>query len=106
MHTITAEWLYKFSRNGKSGWNKDQLALIEVSWPPWKGWMKASVGMQISDEAREQFEALAGKSQEGVKIDRGRANMAENPIYRTFQDGKGGWAGAWKGDARYPWAKP
>lgn len=105
MHRITKGWLREFSRNGQAGWNAKQLALLGITWPPPKGWLGDLLGQPISDDIRQQFEQLAGKSQEGVKIDRGKANMAENPVYRTFPDGKGGWAGAWMGDARFPWSK-
>ena len=105
MFKVTKDWLHKFSRNGKGGWNAKQLRILQIDWPPEKGWLLDSIGMLISEEERQWFEQLAGQSQEGIKIDRGKANMAENPIYRTFPDGQGGWAGAWKGDARYPWTE-
>src|ERR1700731_2261083 len=99
MHRVTRQWLNQYSRTGKSGWNAKQLALLGIAWPPHAGWIYQVCQQAISDEIKTKFEELAGKSQEGVKIDAGRANMAENPIYRTFPDGKGGWAGAWQGDA-------
>jgi hypothetical protein len=105
MFRITRSWLDANSRTGKSGWNKRQLALIGIDWPPAAGWMHRVCGTELDENKKKEFEDLAGKSLEGVKIDAGKANMAENPIYRTFPDGKGGWAGAWQGDARYPWTK-
>jgi hypothetical protein len=103
MFRITKDWLKANSRNGNSGWNKDQLRLVEVPWPPFKGWIDHTIGIEISDDKKKEFEALSGKSQEGIKIDAGKENMATNPVYRTRPDGKGGWHGEWIGEARYPW---
>jgi hypothetical protein len=105
MFKITRNWLNANSRTGISGWNKKQLALLGIQWPPYAGWIHSVCGTEIEESKKKEFEDLAGKSQEGVKIDAGKANMATNPVYRTFLDGKGGWAGAFQGDARYPWSK-
>ena len=58
---------------------------------------------EITEEIRLEFEKLAGKSQEGTKIDAGKANMATNPVYHTWPDGQGGWYGKWMSEARTPW---
>lgn len=106
MHRVTQDWLKANSRNGVVGWNAKQLAVLGISWPPHKGWAREIEGKSITDQQRFDFEALSGQSKEGIKIDRGRANMATNPIYRTWPDGNGGWFGEWVGDARYPWTDP
>jgi len=104
MFKVTREWLRKHSRNGVSGWNKEQVKIIlGYDWPPLKGWLLYATFMEISDEDKARFEALAGQSQEGIKIDKGRANMATNPVYHSWPDGKGGWYGEWMSGARPPW---
>jgi len=103
MFKITRTWLNQYSRTGHSGWNAKQLAILGISWPPKAGWIYQVCSQFLEDEQKKEFEALAGKSQEGVKIDAGKANMATNPVYRTWPDGKGGWFGEWVGEARYPW---
>ncbi len=48
------------SENG--GWNKPQLALLGVSWPPVPGWrtMLEKDGLRVSREVHDQFVALRG----------------------------------------------
>ena len=104
MFKITQEWIQRFASE-KGGWNKPQLAAIGVEWPPPQGWRIRVSGTEITDEKRIEFERLQGQSQQAIKVARGRANMATNPVYRTFPDGKGGWDCAWMGDARFPWSK-
>lgn len=55
---ITSEWLHAQATAG-CGWTKKQLAVLGVPSPPRAGWLKALVGREISEEAREQFEAHA-----------------------------------------------
>jgi len=37
------------------GWNRAQLTVLGVSWPPKKGWAKALAGTEISEDAYAQF---------------------------------------------------
>jgi len=51
---ITEELLKRgTSRNG--GWNKEQLEILGVSWPPIKGWKYRIIGQNISDKDAERF---------------------------------------------------
>lgn len=48
----------KFITLGQSfrgGWDKRQLELIGVPWPPPPGWRKAAVGREISEDAATEF---------------------------------------------------
>ena len=50
------------SENG--GWNKPQLALIGIAWPPYQGWrlFLEKSGLRVRAEAHEQFIALRGQT--------------------------------------------
>lgn len=44
----------------KGGWNKAQLALLGIEWPPVRGWLYSLVGKEISDQTWGQVMALRG----------------------------------------------
>ena len=46
--------------SARCGFNKPQLALLGVAWPPQKGWLTALIGKQIPLALYEQFVALKG----------------------------------------------
>lgn len=46
-------------RTPRGAWNKPQLELIGVTWPPAKGWVDRCDGMEIPDAIAERFAALA-----------------------------------------------
>ena len=54
---VTLEWL-KSHATKKGGWTRQQLDLLQIQWPPRKGWLKATVGLNISDDAARRFEVL------------------------------------------------
>lgn len=41
----------------RGAWTAAQLRLIGVSWPPVAGWKDRAVGLEISDDAKAEFEA-------------------------------------------------
>lgn len=45
----------------RGGWNKSQLALIGVSWPPEKGWIRFVLGKEISGHDASEFVRLKTK---------------------------------------------
>ena len=45
----------------RGGWNKSQLELIGVSWPPTKGWIHLVLGRQISCNDASEFVRLKTK---------------------------------------------
>lgn len=57
---VTDEWLSK-NMTAAGGYKKRQLALLNVSWPPAKGWKRWVVGKPISDNVAREFELLAGE---------------------------------------------
>lgn len=45
---LTHEILHSIGTEGM-GWNKHQLELLGVTWPPEKGWLSALIGTDIDD---------------------------------------------------------
>jgi hypothetical protein len=37
------------------GWNRAQLAVIGVAWPPRRGWKRQSIGKEIDTETAQRF---------------------------------------------------
>lgn len=52
------------SYKGTSGWNKKQLELLNVSWPPVSGWIYSVIGTEISESDAILFIELKGKKKE------------------------------------------
>lgn len=46
------------ARSEKGGWNKHQLHILGVAWPPPKGWKKKLAGSEIDPEVFEEFRRL------------------------------------------------
>ena len=42
------------------GWNRSQLDLLGVKWPPSKGWLSNLVGTYIDDDKWHQLMAISG----------------------------------------------
>ncbi|CAB3743596.1 hypothetical protein [Achromobacter kerstersii] len=57
---ITNEWLLQWqTQNG--GYNKRQLMLLGVGWPPKRGWKYDLFGLEIPNEVARVFEAASGR---------------------------------------------
>jgi predicted RNase H-like HicB family nuclease len=56
---ITRE-LIDSGASSAGGWNKPQLALLGVPWPPERGWPQRIIGTQISEESAAEFVKLKG----------------------------------------------
>jgi hypothetical protein len=54
---ITDEFLEKIA-SGRGGWNRPQLALLGVDWPPAQGWKRKLIGKEISGETARRLEEL------------------------------------------------
>jgi hypothetical protein len=65
--TITSE-LIEAGRSERGGWNKSQLALLGVSWPPQRGWKVRVVGRPIPKEDADWFVKLGGGSASGPSL--------------------------------------
>jgi hypothetical protein len=57
---VTREWILDY-RTQAGAWTSKQLTLIGVSWPPVAGWIRRSVGLKISAEAKAAFESYGVK---------------------------------------------
>lgn len=54
---------HEFIERGMSelgGWNREQLKLLKVPWPPRKGWKRRIQGTEISEAEAEIFLKLRG----------------------------------------------
>jgi hypothetical protein len=45
---LTSETLHAIGTSNGVGWNRKQLSLLGVKWPPSKGWLKDLIGTEIS----------------------------------------------------------
>ncbi len=54
---LTYEMIHS-AKNGSGGWNKRQLAVLGVKWPPRKGWLIELCGEEISEREYARFCAL------------------------------------------------
>lgn len=59
MLRLTREMIFA-GASSAGGWNRPQLALIGVPWPPVKGWVSARIGSQIDEQSYCKFLALKG----------------------------------------------
>ena len=50
------------SHRSGNGFNKKQLALLGITWPPKKGWLSELVGKQIDHETFLQFKSAGQKA--------------------------------------------
>jgi hypothetical protein len=57
---VTRRWIHQHGSSAKGyvGWTKPQLRVLDVGWPPRKGWVKNIVGRSISMTAKKKFEEL------------------------------------------------
>lgn len=63
---VTRE-LIETGRTGSGGWNKRQLKILGVKWPPRKGWLSRSIGKLITPEDAKLFVELKGATTEKWK---------------------------------------
>lgn len=61
MFEVSAEWVRSY-QSVKGGWNRAQLEILGVKWPPSSGWVIQVVGRLISDEDKRRFEQLQGQT--------------------------------------------
>ena len=60
--TLTIDRLNK-SKTSNGGYTKNQLTLIDVAWPPQKGWKRAIVGKTIPLNTFIEFVQLGGNDE-------------------------------------------
>jgi hypothetical protein len=56
---LTREFIFS-GRSEAGGWNRPQIELLRMPWPPTQGWIDRIVGKTIPDEDAEQFLKLRG----------------------------------------------
>lgn len=59
--TVTNDWLLKW-QTPKGGYNKRQLTLLGIAWPPTRGWKHDVLGMEIDEDMARAFEIASGQS--------------------------------------------
>lgn len=66
----------------RGGWNRKQMDILGVSWPPREGWQKSVIGKDISGDDAERYLALRGT----VKRDSNRRSPVRTdlPFPRGF----------------------
>lgn len=57
---ITQEFIMS-GQSAAGGWNRKQIELLDIKWPPQHGWIDRVVGKEISTADAERFRALRGK---------------------------------------------
>ena len=55
-------------RSERGGWNKPQLAMLGIAWPPIRGWRSALErrGVRVSREMHDRFVELRGWCDEAI----------------------------------------
>lgn len=61
---ITDDWLLRW-QTPNGGYNKRQLTILGVPWPPKRGWKHDVLGADVPDEVARAFEAAAGHQKGG-----------------------------------------
>ncbi len=56
---LSSETLH-FLGTGGCGWNKPQLEILGIKWPPRNGWLKDLVGREIAEEDYQKLLELRG----------------------------------------------
>ena len=59
-NVVLTRVLLHSAASGNCGWNREQLAVLGVPWPPPKGWLSALVGCTVSVDVWNRFVALRG----------------------------------------------
>jgi Mor family transcriptional regulator len=78
---LTHQLLHSAGTYSGSGFNKHQLELLGVAWPPPRGWLKKLVGTEIPDDEWEKVVAL-----KGVRDKSKRDKIVESGIPDTLDD--------------------
>lgn len=74
---VTKEFLDR-GKSARGGWNKKQLAVLGVHWPPRADWQRVLIGKMYRDEIGEKFLLLAGDSPAFDPPQRGKIRQSKN----------------------------
>jgi hypothetical protein len=78
---ITEEFLNKISLR-KDGWNRPQLALLGVAWPPAQGWKQTLLGKEISEETARRLEELRDTTPKQRRaIEAGQVDLHQTDLF-------------------------
>ncbi|GLK95834.1 hypothetical protein GCM10008164_35740 [Achromobacter xylosoxidans] len=58
---VTNDWLLQW-QTPNGGYNKKQLMLLGVPWPPKRGWKHDMLDREISEEIARAFEVESGRT--------------------------------------------
>lgn len=64
---LTREFIDQ-GKSARGGWNRKQLALLGIPWPPPRGWPKKLEGKELSDEDAAKFLELTGKTKATTRV--------------------------------------
>lgn len=53
------------ARSPRGGWNRAQLAVLGVRWPPPSGWKRSQTGRKVNRDVIERFVALRSADRVG-----------------------------------------
>lgn len=94
---VTDEWLTK-NMTPAGSYNRKQLALLNVSWPPARGWKRYVIGNEINASAAREFEMLAGDKSASAEKECNVAPLETAAAFVIWTDGAcdpnpgvGGW---------------
>lgn len=112
---LTKSLIHSAGSYGGHGFNKAQLNLIGVRWPPKQGWLESLVGKSIPDDTWQKVVGLKGQAQwklKKVKVAQLQISTAPAIAANTFRvyfdggthgfngkcdDGYGSWEVEWNG---------
>jgi len=78
---ITEEFLNNISLR-KDGWNRLQLDLLGVAWPPAQGWKQGLLGKEISEETARRLEALRDTTPKQRRaMEAGQADLLQDDLF-------------------------
>jgi hypothetical protein len=78
---ITEEFLNKISLR-KDGWNRLQLELLGVSWPPAQGWKQGLLGKEISEGTARRLEELRDTTPKQRRaIEAGQTDLLQDDLF-------------------------
>ncbi len=72
---LTKEILHASGSNGYVGWNRQQMQLFGINWPPKKGWLSSLIDTEIEDEKWHKIMALSGVKNKNAR----KEIMSEQP---------------------------
>lgn len=73
------------SRSPRGGWNRKQLEILGVAWPPLKGWKRKLIGTDLEAEKFDKLMALAGNEHKSHNVITENITTPEDQNVRDVQ---------------------